>query len=52
MSHDVFSELAFLFLVWHQGTEVTLFHAIWPCSGVMKSVAADILWRVDTGFAN
>lgn len=52
MSRDVFSELAFLFLVWHQETEVALSCLYGYFHLLCKSAVVDVLFRVDVGFEN
>lgn len=52
MSHNVFSEAAFLFLVWHQGIGVT-FSCLYGYSHLLcKSAVDHVLNRVDIGFEN
>lgn len=52
MSHNVFSELAFLFLVWHQEIVVTFSCLYGHIDLLCKSAAVDVLFRVDIGFEN
>lgn len=52
MSHNVFSELAFLFLVWHQEIEVAFSCLSGHIHLLCKSALVDVLFRVDIGFEN